>query len=135
MNSNNDRSGMPTLGHALVVDDDNQNRVFVAEALRRGGYEVIEAVDGIEGMARYHEREKGYFNIIVSDWVMPRLMGTSMVRSIRRHNGGQRILMMSSDDKAVRLKLKEFCITDVKVLYKSFTGEELLKEVLNVAEV
>jgi CheY-like chemotaxis protein len=125
---------VPNRGYALVVDDDIINLEFVSKALEFGGYEVTRAADGIEGMARYHEREKGYFNIIMSDWSMPRLMGTKMVRSLRRYDKEQKILMMSSDPESVRKELKEFRITDVRVLYKAFTVEDVIREVLNAVE-
>ena len=127
-------TGVPNRGHALVVDDDIINLEFVSKILRDGGFEVTQAANGIEGLARYHERPDGFFSIILSDWSMPRLMGTKMVRKIRRNDRAQKILMMSSDPESVREELKELRITDVKVLFKAFTLESLMREVLRVIE-
>jgi CheY-like chemotaxis protein len=124
---------VPNRGHALVVDDDEMTREYIVSILRAGGFEITQASNGIEGLARYHERERGYFNIIVSDWSMPRLKGTNMAWHIRRQDKNQKILLVTGDSETVRRDLDSRDLTDVKVLPKGvFEQDDLIREVLHI---
>jgi CheY-like chemotaxis protein len=66
----------------LLVDDDQQLRELLCFALRRSGYDVIEADSGVAAfqMARQYLPE-----LIVSDIDMPGGDGASLLRDIRLH--------------------------------------------------
>ena len=64
----------------LVVDDSSAITGIIAAALRKEGYGVIEAKDGVEGL-KLTMSEKP--DLIICDSVMPRMDGFSMMRSIR----------------------------------------------------
>jgi CheY-like chemotaxis protein len=65
----------------LLVDDDQELRTLFGRVLRRGGYCVIEADSGVNGleMARKHLPE-----LILSDVNMAGGDGVSLLRDIRR---------------------------------------------------
>jgi CheY-like chemotaxis protein len=65
----------------LLVDDDQELRTLFGRVLRRGGYCVIEAESGVNGleMARKHLPD-----LILSDINMPGGDGVSLLRDIRR---------------------------------------------------
>jgi CheY-like chemotaxis protein len=65
----------------LLVDDDQPLRAMLGLALRRGGYQVIEADSGVAGlqMARQHRPD-----LILSDIDMPGGDGAALLREIRR---------------------------------------------------
>src|SRR5476649_1819947 len=65
----------------LLIDDDQQLRMVFGLALRRGGYNVIEAESGDAGlqMARQHLPD-----LILSDIHMPGGDGSTLLRDIRR---------------------------------------------------
>jgi two-component system chemotaxis response regulator CheY len=64
----------------LAVDDSASIRQMVAFTLKSSGYEVVEAVDGMDGM----EKAKGKtFNLILSDQNMPRMDGLTMIKTLR----------------------------------------------------
>lgn len=64
----------------LTVDDSASIRQMVAFALKSQGYEVAEAVDGQDGLAKARAKQ---FNLILTDQNMPRMDGLTMVKSLR----------------------------------------------------
>lgn len=62
----------------LLVDDDPDYRVQVKRALRNiGGFEVVEAVDGIDALGKFHANERE-FDVVLSDTHMPRMTGPAL---------------------------------------------------------
>lgn len=78
----------------LVVDDLAGVRVVVSRALRRVGYAVVEAEDGLAGLEAVREAA-GAVDLIVSDVVMPRLSGVEMYSAIRAEFGPIPVLFIS----------------------------------------
>lgn len=78
----------------LVVDDLVGVRAVVSRALRRVGYSVVEAEDGLAGLEAVRA-EAGAVDLIVSDVVMPRLSGVEMYSAIRDEFGPIPILFIS----------------------------------------
>jgi two-component system cell cycle sensor histidine kinase/response regulator CckA len=86
----------------LVVDDELAITEILCEALAEAGHKPIAARDGREGLEAY-EREKPH--VVVSDVMMPRLDGPSLVRAIRSRQDGAHtaIILMSAARPARRL--------------------------------
>jgi two-component system, cell cycle response regulator len=64
----------------LLVEDDRITRRLVARLLRRAGYEVEEATDGAEALARIQQK---FFPILITDWEMPQMDGPTLCKRIR----------------------------------------------------
>lgn len=64
----------------LIVDDSFSLRHTLAIALRGVGYEVVEAADGLEGLALLDGRK---INLIISDVNMPNLDGIGFVKKAK----------------------------------------------------
>lgn len=65
----------------LIVEDEADLTLIVADTLRSLGYDVITAADGVEGLDKY--RSEGA-DIIVADVMMPRMDGFMMAKGIRK---------------------------------------------------
>ena len=63
----------------LIVEDSDDMREFLENNFREQ-YEVITAGDGIEAL---DQLEKHEVNIIISDWMMPRMDGVELCRRVR----------------------------------------------------
>ena len=64
----------------LAIDDSVSIRQMVGFTLKSSGYEVVEAVDGMDGL----EKAKGTsFNLILTDQNMPRMDGLTLIKSLR----------------------------------------------------
>jgi two-component system chemotaxis response regulator CheY len=64
----------------LVVDDSASMRQMVGFTLRGAGYEVVEAVDGRDGVSKLGS---GPFNMVLTDLNMPNLDGLGLIRAVR----------------------------------------------------
>jgi two-component system chemotaxis response regulator CheY len=64
----------------LAVDDSASIRQMVAFTLKSAGYEVVEAVDGMDGLDKAKAKT---VNLILSDQNMPRMDGLTLIKSLR----------------------------------------------------
>ena len=67
----------------LVVDDSPTVTAIIAAALRKEGYAVTEATDGVEGL-KHAITDKP--DLIICDSVMPRMDGFALLRALRANN-------------------------------------------------
>jgi two-component system, chemotaxis family, chemotaxis protein CheY len=63
----------------MTVDDSASVRQMVGFTLRGAGYEVIEATDGQDALARL----KGPIAAVVTDLNMPRMDGIELIKNVR----------------------------------------------------
>jgi len=66
----------------LAAEDDAVARAVLRQALRKLGHDAIEAADGEEAWAHWHDEK---VRVIVSDWQMPRADGLELCRRVRAH--------------------------------------------------
>ena len=78
----------------LLVEDEDMVRAVAERALTRAGYTVTTARDGEEGLGLV-VNEKGVFDLVLSDVVMPAMDGPAMARGIRKVKPDIPILFMS----------------------------------------
>lgn len=64
----------------LAVDDSASIRQMVSFTLKSAGYEVVEAVDGQDGLDKAKSRS---VNLVLTDQNMPRMDGLNLIRSLR----------------------------------------------------
>ena len=78
----------------VVVEDERPVRSLTARALRRLGYEVLEAEDGLAALELCVERGAPV-DLVVTDVVMPRLGGVELGRRLRQAWPGVKLLFVS----------------------------------------
>lgn len=109
----------------LVIDDDKLLRQTIRRMLESAGHQVIEAEDGLAGVAAF---AKFPVDAVVTDIIMPRKEGVETIREIRMANPTLRIVAMSGGG---RNQNKEFLRIAEKLgasatLAKPFRKEQLL---------
>jgi DNA-binding response OmpR family regulator len=113
------------LGTLLVVEDDSAIRRGLVDALRYGGYQVHEAVDGREGLDM---ALPGGFDLILLDILMPRMDGLQVLEHLRRAHPSLPVIFLTArgqeNDRVRGLK----CGADDYVV-KPFSVSELLARV------
>jgi two-component system chemotaxis response regulator CheY len=63
----------------MTVDDSASVRQMVSFTLRQGGYDVVEAADGADALAKMN----GEVRLVITDLNMPVMDGIGLIRSIR----------------------------------------------------
>lgn len=83
----------------LAVDDSASIRQMVGFTLRAAGYEVVDAVDGKDGLAK---AGKDKFDLIITDLNMPNLDGIGLITAARKLPGYAfiPILMLTTESQA-----------------------------------
>jgi len=64
----------------MTVDDSSSMRQMVSFTLRDGGYEVVEAVDGMDALSKLQGKE---LNLVLTDINMPKMDGLELTRQLR----------------------------------------------------
>jgi putative two-component system response regulator len=115
----------------LVVDDDPIVVTLVSVNLRKAGYEVHTASDGLEALEYLSRNRCG---IVISDWNMPRLDGLKFCKQIRMQvsEGYTYIVLLTSQGKTEQ-RVQGLAAGADDFLTKPFDPRELLERV-RVAE-
>jgi CheY-like chemotaxis protein len=82
----------------LVVDDQDQVRQLIREALEEAGYDVDEARDGKEGLERYRAKSA---DLVLMDILMPNQDGLEGIMTLRREFPGSRIIAMTGGSDGI----------------------------------
>ncbi len=97
----------------MIIDDDPATRIVLADRLEMGGYQVVVAVDGLEGLRYLHTTEL-LPDLILLDLRMPRMDGWQFL-NVQRHDPDLAhipiVLLSAASDlerNAATLKVKEY---------------------------
>jgi len=112
----------------LLVDDEPVVRDTLQLLLERAGYRVFPASDGASGLATF-KREEDEIALVISDMMLPDVVGTQVVRAIRERSPSIPVIaisgMMDSGDFDELLELRPA----VQCLAKPLTPANLLAAV------
>lgn len=114
---------------AIVVDDNPVMRLTIRRVLEQQAYEVAEARDGHEALARLGELTTSRpATVVVVDSESNEMGGVDLVRSLRADpaQDGIRIVLMTPDADADRLAAAFDGDGAVQYLRKPFTSDALL---------
>ncbi len=70
--------------HILIVDDSKTVRNLVAFIMKKEGFKVTTAENGLDGLERLYSAEK--IDLIVSDINMPRMDGFTFIKTVREQD-------------------------------------------------
>lgn len=70
--------------HILIVDDSKTIRNLVSFILKKEGYKVTSAEDGLDGLEKLYAGEQ--IDLIISDINMPRMDGFTFIRTVREQD-------------------------------------------------
>ena len=79
----------------LIAEDDRELRQLFSRVLVKNGYSVVGVSDGAEALC---EIENQFFDIIISDIMMPRVDGYELVRALRDSGNNTPVLMITARD-------------------------------------
>jgi len=109
----------------LIVEDEMEMRKWLAEALKREGYEVIQAEDGMMGVEK---AKKDPPDLIISDVYMDNMNGFMMRELLQEdpQTEGTPYIMITGAAESVGAWRSE---TDVEYLLKPFSVAQLVSAV------
>jgi DNA-binding response OmpR family regulator len=110
--------------NVLVIDDDIRVRELIADTLGGEGYTVTQAIDGVEGMAKFRAEP---FDLIITDLYMPEKEGLETIVELRREFPHLKILAISGAHTE-QLRIAKLLGAD-RTLSKPFDIADLIEAV------
>mgnify|MGYP003291002650 CR=1 FL=1 len=108
----------------LIVDDEEKIRNVIKEYAEFEGYEVEEAIDGMDAVNICKEKD---FDIIIMDIMMPRLDGFSAIKEIKKSKNIPVLMLSARSEEYDKLFGFEIGIDDYVV--KPFSPKEVMARI------
>lgn len=109
----------------LMIEDSERLRRAVGEGLRRSGFVVDCAADGVEGLTYLDTSE---YDVVVLDILMPKLDGISLLKRIRAQGDNTHVLILSAKDM-VQDRVMGLQVGADDYLVKPFAFDELVARI------
>ena len=79
--------------YTILIVDDVEPILYVFERyLKKLGYEILTALDGVEGLTKWEAAKP---DLVISDIRMPNMDGFELADAIRKKDPNQKIILMS----------------------------------------
>lgn len=115
------------MARIVVVEDDPDVLALVEHKLTRGGHEVTTASDGVAGLALIESTRP---DLVVLDWMMPRMNGLEVCQAVRADPDldATRVMMLTAKAQEQDV-VRAFASGADDYLSKPFSPAELLTRV------
>jgi two-component system response regulator PilR (NtrC family) len=127
----------------LIVDDDRSLRKMLAFVLEKEGFQVEEAISGLDALKKLKGRN---FDLVISDIRMPDLNGIELLKKIKTHDQDLPVIMITAyaatNDAIEAMKLgaedyimKPFNLEELKIIInKSLHKKNIERENVQLKE-
>jgi two-component system, chemotaxis family, chemotaxis protein CheY len=114
----------------LAVDDSGSLRQMVAFSLKAAGYEVVQAVDGQDGLNKAKEKT---VDLVLTDQNMPIMDGLTLITNLRSLGSYQSVpILMLTTESSDEMKAKGKAAGANGWLVKPFDPKRLIEVVQKV---
>jgi two-component system chemotaxis response regulator CheY len=114
----------------LAVDDSGSLRQMLVFTLKAAGYQVVEAVDGRDGLDKAKQTQ---FDLVLTDQNMPNMDGLTLIRSLRALPSYARVpVLMLTTESSDEMKSKGRSAGATGWLVKPFDPNRLTEVVRKV---
>ena len=112
----------------LVVDDSSVMRQIIKKNLKELGFgDITDADDGASGLKKLGE---GSFDLVVSDWNMPKMTGIEFLKAVRADDGLKSTAFIMVTSEADKEKIVEAVEAGVsQYIVKPFNANQLEEKV------
>jgi len=114
-------------GTILLVEDEVALRMLAGESLKRLGYSVLQAGNGLEALS-VADQHPGRIDIVVTDIVMPRMGGPELVEKLRQKRDQIGVIFMSGYTETAVLENAKIG-SDAILLNKPFSTVLLARKI------
>ena len=108
----------------LIAEDDRELRQLFSHVLAKNGYSVVGVTNGKEAL---DEIDAGYFDLIISDIMMPVMDGYEFVRTLREAENHTPVLMITAKDAFDAMQLGFMSGTDDYLVKPINVNEMILR--------
>lgn len=81
--------------HLLIVEDEEGIVQFLKQGLEEEGYQITAATNGKAGLEAFND---GKFDLLLLDWMLPKMTGLELCKAIRQINTKVPILFLTAKD-------------------------------------
>lgn len=114
----------------LAVDDSGSLRQMVAFSLKAAGYDVVQAVDGQDGLNKAKEKT---VDLVLTDQNMPIMDGLTLIANLRSLSSYQKVpILMLTTESSDEMKAKGRAAGANGWLVKPFDPKRLIEVVQKV---
>lgn len=114
----------------LAVDDSGSLRQMVAFSLKAAGYQVVEAVDGLDGLEK---AKMQVVDLVLTDQNMPKMDGLALIKALRELPTYQKVpILMLTTEASDEMKSKGRAAGANGWLVKPFDPQKLTEVVKKV---
>ncbi|ADI30067.1 response regulator [Methylotenera versatilis] len=114
----------------LAVDDSGSLRQMVAFSLKAAGYDVVQAVDGQDGLDKAKEKT---VDLVLTDQNMPIMDGLTLIKNLRDLGSYQKVpILMLTTESSDEMKAKGKAAGANGWLVKPFDPKRLIEVVQKV---
>lgn len=114
----------------LAVDDSNSIRKSISFILGQEGYEIVEAIDGVDGLAK---AKSDKFNLVITDINMPNMDGIELTKQLRATEGYKFTPIIALTTENQQSKMEEGKASGATGwIVKPFTSEKLIAVVKKI---
>ncbi len=109
----------------LIIDDSGLSRRMLRQMLESGGYEVIEAVDGIAGLEKYFLEKP---DLVMLDMTMAGMTGLEVLEKLKQMDPEATVIVATADIQSSTRVLVE-AAGAVSLINKPLDKDTVLKTV------
>lgn len=114
----------------LAVDDSDSLRKMVVFSLEQAGYQVVQAVDGLDGLEKAKEKT---VDLVLTDHNMPVMDGLSLIKKLRELGSYQSVpILMLTTESSPEMKMEGRAAGATGWVVKPFHPKRLLDVVQKV---
>ena len=108
----------------LIAEDDKELRQLFQHVLMKNGYAVTGVADGKEAL---DAMDRGYYDLIISDIMMPVMDGYELVSSLRQAGINTPVMMITAKDAFDDMRLGFLSGTDDYMVKPVYVNEMVLR--------
>lgn len=111
--------------HILIVEDEAGIVQFLKQGLEEEGYQITSVSDGLKG---FEIIQKEDFDLILLDWMLPKMTGLELCKAIRLNNNHTPIIFLTAKD-TVQETIEGLKAGANDYIKKPFSFDELVERI------
>lgn len=115
------------MAHVLIVEDEPDVLLLLENRMRGAGHDVESVTDGLQALEAVAQREP---DVIILDWMMPKLDGLSVCQRVREIDGDHHIKVLMLTAKSQQGDIDQALAAGVDdYIVKPFSSRDLIERV------